>query len=255
MRIESRNNPIIKSVRSLASRKGRETLGLHMIEGRKLLNEAVISCMQLVEGFVEDGKDIEAAILQGSGATVYTVARPVMEALCDTKTPQGVCATVRTPAYTMPESFPAGMLVALDTLQDPGNLGCILRTADAMGAAGILLNDGCADVYAPKCMRAAMGSTYHIPLWKGNLKEALLRLRDDGVCRICGHMQGEEALPPIKDRCVIVIGNEGNGVNEDIAALCAKVRLPMYGKAESLNASVAASLLMYEVAKAIHTIK
>lgn len=217
-----------------------------------MLQEAVISCMQLVEGFVEEGRELEAAILEGSGATVYTVTRPVMEALCNTQTPQGVCATVQTPQFHMPPHS-SGMLIALDTLQDPGNLGCILRTADAMGAAGVLLGEGCADPYAPKCMRAAMGSTYHMPLWKGDLKEALLRLQEDGVYCICGHMQGEEGLPPMKDRCVIVIGNEGNGVNEDIASLCAKVRLPMYGKAESLNASIAASLLMYEVAKAIHT--
>jgi TrmH family RNA methyltransferase len=97
-----------------------------------------------------------------------------------------------------------------------------------------------------------MGSIYHVPLYKVNLNEALRCLYDDGVICICGHLQGSERLPYPTDRCVIVVGNEGVGVAENNAALCAQVRLPMYGRAESLNASVAAALLMYEVAKAMY---
>ncbi len=254
MKIESRSNQIVKRVKSLAAHKGREEFGMHLIEGRKLLCEAVISGAEIMEGFVEEGSEMEAAILTGRGAEVYTVTRPVMEALCSTNTPQTVCATVKTPSCKMPETFPGGMIVALDALQDPGNMGTIIRTADAMGAVGIFLGEGCADPFAPKCIRAAMGSTYHIPVWKGNLNEALQSLQKERFICICGHLQGKEQLPPPTDRCVIVIGNEGNGVKEENAALCALVRLPMYGRAESLNASVAASLLMYEVAKAMHII-
>lgn len=253
MRIESRSNETVKRVRSLSSRKGREAHKVHLIEGHKLLQEAHTSGATLCEVFIEEGREGEAESLLHSGAAVYTVTRSVMEAMCDTATPQGVCATVKTPSLTLPESYPPGMIVALDTVQDPGNLGTILRTADAMGAAGVLLSNGCADPYSPKCMRSAMGSTYHIPLWQGNLNDALQRLHNDGYCCICGHLQGQEALPHPTDRCVIVIGNEGNGVAEENAALCVLVRLPMYGRAESLNASMAAGLLMYEVAKAMHT--
>jgi len=181
------------------------------------------------------------------------VSRSVMESITDTKTPQWVCAAVETPSMTPPTNWPKGMIVALDTLQDPGNLGAILRSADAMGAVGLLLSPGCADPWSPKCMRSAMGSAYHIPVWQTeNLKGTLHGLADDGAVCICGHLQGQEALPHPSDRCVIVIGNEGNGVGEDIAALCARVRLPMYGQAESLNASVAAGILMYEIAKRMH---
>ena len=252
MRIESRSNETVKRVRSLSSRKGRLEHGVHLIEGRKLLQEAISSGMTLSEAFFEEGRELEMEALP-AGVDTYTVTRSVMEAMCDTSTPQHVCATIKTPSLELPQSYPKGLLVALDTVQDPGNLGTILRTADAMGASGVLLSEGCADPFSPKCIRAAMGSTYHLPLWRGKLKEALQKLHHDGYCCICGHLQGQEVLPHPTDRCVIVIGNEGNGVAGEIAALCVLVRLPMYGRAESLNASMAAGLLMYEVAKSMHT--
>ena len=255
MRIESRSNEIIKRVRSLSSRKGRQEQGMHLAEGYKLVQEALSSRMPITQAFIEDGSEgseLEVALAE-SGTNVYTVSKHVMEAICQTKTPQWVCAVVKTPKTEFPSHTPQqGMLVALDTIQDPGNLGTIIRTADAMGAKGVLLSEGCADAYSPKSIRSAMGSTYHIPLWRVGLKEALQKLHIDGYCCICGHLQGQEALPHLTDRCVIVIGNEGSGVAEVIAALCVPVRLPIYGRAESLNASVAAGILMYEVAKAMH---
>ena len=254
MRIESRSNETVKRAKSLALSKNRQSLSLHLIEGRKLLQEAISSGMAVREVFFEDGTEqefeAERAILAERGATLYTVTRPVLEAICDTSTPQRVCATVATPPFM--QGFPSGMLVALDTLQDPGNLGTILRTADAMGASALLLSNGCADPYAPKTLRAAMGSTYHIPLWKGDLFEALQTLKQGGYTLICGHLNGNAELPSPDENCVIVIGNEGNGVSPEIAALCELVKLPMYGRAESLNASMAAGLLMYETAKRMH---
>lgn len=252
MRIESRQNSIIKSVKSLHMKKHRQLSGLHLAEGEKLIMEALHSGMEIDALFVEEGAFAAQELLRAAGR-VIEITCPVMEAIADTVSPQRMCATIRTPLEALPESYPKGLLIALDTLQDPGNLGTIIRTADAMGARGVLLSEGCADAYSPKCIRAAMGSTYHMPIWRGNLKEALHSLIHDGYCCICGDLQGEERLPPIKDRCVIVIGNEGNGVQEDIAALCARYRLRMYGRAESLNASMAAGLMMYEVAKKMHT--
>lgn len=249
--ITSRANETVKRARSLSTAKGRAELGCHLIEGPKLLTEAVASCMELLEGFVEEGNEIYEAVLAGSGAVVHRVNRQVLEAISDTRTPQTVFAVVKTPSTAMPEAFPEGMIVALDTLQDPGNMGTILRTADAMGAAAVLLSDGCADPFSPKAIRAAMGSTYHLPIYQGNLNEALQTLSKEEYVCICGHLQGQETLPHPTGRCVIVIGNEGNGVAEENAKLCALYRLPMFGKAESLNASVAAGLLMYEVAKAM----
>ena len=160
-----------------------------------------------------------------------------------------VCATVKTPDQPIPEYYPAGLIVALDCVQDPGNLGTILRTADAMGACGLLLGEGCADPYAPKPLRAAMGSIYHIPVWQGNLENEAARLAAQGFTLVCGHLKGTDVLPEPGEKCVLVIGNEGNGVSDAIAAQCEKYRLPMYGFAESLNASVAAGILIYELAR------
>ena len=254
MRIESRSNETVKRVKSLAEAKYRQASGLHLIEGEHLLREAIASQVQAETAFFEEGYEdayaAEREALKAGGAAVYTVTRPVMEALCDTRTPQRVCAAVHTPRFI--EEFPAGLIAALDAVQDPGNLGTILRTADAMGVCCLLLGDGCADPYSPKAIRAAMGSTYHVPLYRGPLSPALLTLRGRGCRLVCGHLRASETLPEPGRDCAVVIGNEGNGVSEEIAALCELVRLPMYGRAESLNASVAAGLLLYEMAKRMH---
>ena len=252
MRIDSTRNEKVKRARSLANRKGRAEQGLHFIEGEKLVREAIVSGATFQDAFIEEGHELMAAVLSGSGAMVYTVSRSVMESLTLTETPQWVCATVQTPATPIPAYYPAGMIVALDRVQDPGNLGTILRTADAMGAAGLLLGAGCADPYAPKPLRAAMGSIYHLPVWQGELEGEIPRLVQQGFTCICGHLKGGDALPKVGERCVLVIGNEGSGVSDPVAAQCHKYRLPMYGFAESLNASVAAGILIYELAKQMH---
>ncbi|MBE5784605.1 MAG: RNA methyltransferase [Clostridiales bacterium] len=249
MLIESTRNETVKRARALAQRKGRLEQGVHFIEGEKLVREAVISGAQFADAFIEEGHDLMKAVLEGSGATVYTVKRSVMESLTQTGTPQWVCATVKTPEQPIPEYYPAGLIVALDCVQDPGNLGTILRTADAMGAAGLLLGEGCADPYAPKPLRAAMGSIYHVPVWQGSLETEIGRLAEQGFKLVCGHLKGGSELPDPGGKCVLVIGNEGNGVSDAIADRCDKYRLPMYGFAESLNASVAAGILIYELAR------
>lgn len=252
MLIESTRNETVKRARALANRKGRAEQGLHFIEGEKLVREAIISGAAFADAFVEEGHDLMAAVLAGSGAAVYTVKRAVMESLTLTDTPQWVCATVHTPSAPLPAYYPAGLIVALDRVQDPGNLGAILRTADAMGAVGLLLGEGCADPYAPKPIRAAMGSIYHLPVWQGALETEMQRLREQGFTCVCGHLKGGDSLPNPGERCALVIGNEGSGVSGNVAGQCYKYRLPMYGFAESLNASVAAGILIYELAKRMH---
>ena len=140
-------------------------------------------------------------------------------------------------------------------MQDPGNLGTIIRTADAMGAAAVLLGTGSTDAFSPKALRAAMGSTYHLRIFQCELSETLPKLRESGFSLVCGHLAGEERLPMLNRDCVIVIGNEANGVSDGIARLCSLCRLPMLGRAESLNASAAASILIFETAKKINGIE
>lgn len=216
------------------------------------MREAVISGVNFRDAFVEDGHDLMVAILQGAGANVNIVTRAVMKSLTNTNEPQWVCASVETPQHELPLCYPHGLIVMLDSVQDPGNMGTIIRSADAFGACGVLINEACADPYAPKPVRASMGSVYHLPIWRGDLIRELDRLVEQKYTLICGHLEGDEELPPINDKAVLVIGNEGHGVSDEIAERCIKYRLPMYGLAESLNASVAAGILIYELAKKQH---
>lgn len=249
MLIESTKNETVKRARALRNRKGRVEQGLHFIEGERLVWEAVRSGAPIEEIFIEQGREDAAQRFAGTGTKMNTVTRKVMESMSDTDTPQWICATVRTPCAKLPEQYPEALLIALDCVQDPGNMGTIIRTADAMGAKGILLGVGCADPFAPKPLRAAMGSTYHIPIWQCRLEDELQKLKRQGNSLICGHLCGDSVLPQTTGGCVLVIGNEGNGVSDEVARLCQKYRLPMYGSAESLNASVAAGILIYEIAK------
>ena len=248
MVITSTKNELIKELRSLRTRKGRKETGLHLIEGERLVFDAVNSGIAPAHVLVSEGNEGIILRLAALNVSFTLVSESVLMSVADTENPQGIAAAVRTPDDTPPESYNGGLIVALDRLQDPGNLGTILRTADAFGASGILLSEGCADPYSPKALRAAMGSTYHIPVWQGDIIKELERLRRSGFALVCGHLEGEEALPKLPENRVLVIGNEANGVSEETAGLCYLYRLPMKGRAESLNAAIAAAILIYKLA-------
>ena len=247
MVIESRANERVKEARKLLLRKERKESGLHLIEGEKLAREAVLSGAPVTACFIEDG----FAFAPPEGAAVYSVSRAVLESLCESQTPQGIVAVVQTPGLTPPDMYPSGLVVVLDGVQDPGNVGAIVRSADAFGAAGLLLSPACADVFAPKTLRAAMGSTYHLPVWQGELLPELNKLRGQGFTALCGDLKGSETLPALSENVALVIGSEGGGVSEAVAGACERFRLTMRGRAESLNASVAAGVLLYVVSAAM----
>lgn len=241
MIITSRSNERVKRTRALQDAKARRETGLHLIEGDKLVFDALQSGARVRTVFAREG----AAAFDGI-ETVF-VSDGVMDAIASAKTPQNLCAVVETPDCACPETYPEGLVVALDRLQDPGNLGTILRTADALGAKGVLVSPDSADPFSPKALRAAMGSTYHLPIWIGSLSEELPRLRSQGFVCICGHLKGSETLPAIGARTALVVGSEGQGVSEETAALCERYRMPMRGRAESLNAAVFAALMMQTI--------
>ncbi len=245
MVIESRSNPIVKAARTLSSAKARKETGTHLIEGEKLVLEALSSGAQITDLFVEAGK----AFPTPEGVRLHWVTPMVLECICQLKSVQGVAAVANTPDTTMPDEFPTGLILVLDGVQDPGNVGAILRSADAFGAAGVLLSPDCADPYNPKTLRAAMGSTYHLPLWQGDAVVGLDRMHEQGFAAVCGHLQGSGTLPQCSDKLALVIGSEGAGVSPEVAKRCILYRLPMRGRAESLNASVAAGILMYQVSE------
>ena len=180
----------------------------------------------------------------------FIVTRSLLETICDTRTPQGVCAAFEQPEPVALEQLPE-RIVALDGVQDPGNLGTIWRTADAAGFQALLLGAGGADPLSPKVQRAAMGSGFRLPFCHApELADALLQLRQRGYRVFASDLSGADfyARPDAGEKFVLVIGNEARGISDAVreAADC-RVKLPMRGGAESLNAAVAAGIMMYEL--------
>ena len=245
MIITSVKNDKIKELRSLASKKGRRETGLHIIEGERLVLDVLGSGVVPDTVLVAEWNTTAGAKLGAMGIPFITVTGEVMKAVCDTDSPQGVFAAVKTPDTSPPDDYPEGLIVCLDRIQDPGNLGTVLRTADAFGAAGVLVGEGSVDPFMAKAVRAAMGSTYHIPVWQGDLCAELDKMKAQGFDLVCGHLAGSEKLPALGSNRAIVIGNEANGASNEVAEKCFLYRLPMKGRAESLNAAVAAAILIY----------
>lgn len=253
MEITSVSNAKIKEIKALLHKKGREEQGRFIVEGCKCVQEAVEylpHCLRALLAEKDAAPQHEALMNKALalGVEVLTVSRSVMEAISDVKTPQGIAAVLDIPESNIGEG--AAFLAALDTVQDPANVGAIIRTADAAGADGVLLSQGCADVYAPKTLRASMGSAFHIGIWQGSLTEKLKSLRKEGFQILAAHLHGDESytVKP-EDKICLVIGNEANGISEEVLTCCTqRARIPIYGRAESLNAAVAAGILLYGIA-------
>ena len=209
-----------------------------------------------------------------SGLEYEIVADAIYEKMSDTVTPQGVLAVVKSPEYTLSEilggtkcsetdggkssisgsGFSAGLYLILENLQDPGNLGTIFRTAEAAGVKGIILGEGCVDLYNPKVIRSTMGSVYRMPyIYVKNLTETMEQMRNAHVMLYAATLTAKSSACYDKDyrkACAFLIGNESKGLSEAaVEASDEQVYIPMEGQGESLNASVAAAVLMFEAAR------
>ncbi len=245
--ITSLKNPKVTTWKSLKERKGRKETGCFLVEGRKMVEEALASAFPVEALLLAEGTEPSFAI--PDWLAVYTMPDHVLAAVCDTKTPQGVAAVV----HMVESPLQGKRLVALDGVQDPGNVGTIIRTADAAGFDGVLLSNQCADVYSPKVLRATMGSIFRMGLRVTDDLPGMLRgMVDQGASVISSQLDGAPFYEraPVGERYVLVIGSEGNGVTEAVKAVAThRVRLPMRGGAESLNAAVAAGIMMYELTR------
>ena len=245
--ISSLKNPKVQTWKSLKDRKGRRETGCFLVEGRKMVEEALSSSFP-VEAVLVDEKRAGEFSLPGD-TPVYGLPEHVLAAVCDTKTPQGVAAVLRM------QRSPAlgGRLVALDGVQDPGNVGTIIRTADAAGLEGVILSSQCADAFSPKVLRATMGSIFRMAIEvTDDLPARLTALRGSGFSILSSQLDGPPFYEraPVGDRYVLVIGSEGNGVTDEVKAVAThRVKLPMRGGAESLNAAVAAGIMMYDLTR------
>lgn len=259
--ITSRDNPAVKRAAKLtASARHRREQGLFVAEGVRLCLDAVSSGVIVREFFYtpQAAEKYRAAV-----ETIVTIAeksnvvsQPVMAYLADTQTPQGVlciCSVLDKSdcVYKMNNN---SRLLLLEDLQDPSNLGTILRTAEALGVGGVLMSRGCCDVYSPKVLRGSMGAVFRLPFSiSEDLPRSVEEMRQMGYS-VYAAVPAREAQPVTRiafsGRSAVVIGNEGNGLTQACMQACNRpVTIPMAGRAESLNAATAASILLWEMVR------
>jgi len=259
--ITSTKNPLVKRIHALAERDAREAEGRMVVEGTRMVEE-VLEAGAPVELLLYDplavaGPRGEAMLERARrlGVRLVTAAPHVVAACSQVETSQGVVAVVERPRAALSDllNVPELFLVVADRIQDPGNLGTIIRIADAAGATAVLATRGTVDPHNPKAVRATMGSLFHLPVVIATGEEAIGLLRRRGVRILVADQAGAIDYEDADYRApvAVVLGNEGEGPDpawRNIAQ--ATVRIPSYGRAESLNVAVAAGLLLYEVRRA-----
>lgn len=246
--ISSAENEYIKTLAKLKDRKYREKFGLFIAEGERSARDAVSSGFP-VDSIVMTESYLERCDAVFSDQNIITVPEKLFKTLCDTKTPQGVLAVAKLPENHAKLS--GKTYICCDCIQDPGNAGTIIRSADAFGFDGVIFMKGSVDVFSPKVIRSSMGSVFHIPVITDVNADWLKEKKQEGYfLSVTALHRDSVALRngSFTDKQIFVIGNEGNGVSEMVLSLADEtVHIPMQGNAESLNAGVAASVLMYEV--------
>lgn len=251
--ITSTSNVQIKQIIALLKKsKERKEQKAFVIEGRKMFEEICQDKTRVIKAYFSESYIKEWYQDEALPEVPYeTVADSVFDAMAETVTPQGVLAIVKMPEYSLEEMITAaGTLVLLENLRDPGNLGTIIRTAEAAGVSGVILSKESVDMYNPKVIRSTMGAVYRVPfLYVEEFYELLENLRQQNVRLLAAHLKGKKTFDEAdySGKVGILIGNEANGLSEEAAELAnEKVLIPMAGSVESLNAAVAAALLMYE---------
>lgn len=250
--IESTANKQVKNLIQLMkkSKVRRETKNF-VVEGIRMFRE--VPAERLVQTYVSESfleKEENRAALRDIPCEIMT--DKVFASVSDTQTPQGILSIVRQREYTLEEILKKEHphLILLENLQDPGNLGTIFRTAEGAGVDGIIMSKDTVDIYNPKTVRSTMGSLYRMPfIYVENLTEIIDRIKENGISVYAAHLKGRNAYyqEDYREGCAFLIGNEGNGLTEELAANAdTYLRIPMEGQVESLNAAVAAAILMYE---------
>ena len=248
--ITSRSNPLCTHLRKLASdRAYRRKCGEFLCDSPKLLEEALLH-----GGDLRTVVCTEDAALPPIPARVRLVSVPadVMKSVSPAQAPQGVLAVCAMRAPALPEMLPGKRYVVLDGVQDPGNVGTILRTADAFRADGMFLVNGCADLYNPKTVRATMGAVFRCPVWNCDIPNLRRLLTNSGLPLYGAALRADTVDARTLDysRCAIAIGSEGKGLSQALLAVCDQtVLIPMSDHCESLNAAMAATVLLWEAAR------
>ena len=249
--ITSKENEIVKHIKSLNQKKFRDEYGEFFIEGIKMVSEAIqekapIKLIVICEDLLQ--KEVNTADIK-----VEYVDKKVFESITDTVSPQGILAVI---SKNNSEVLNEKIVFALDDVQDPGNVGTIIRTLDCAGISNLIVSQGTSDVYNPKVVRSTMGAILRVNIEQSNdLMKTLKERQNDGYKIIVTSLDGDSFYTDLQfdSKSIVVIGNESKGVKEEIQKIAdIKTKIPMIGKTESLNASVAASIIAYEYVRKNH---
>ena len=250
--ITSTSNAKVKRLVNLKKKKKlRDEEGVFLVEGIRMFRE--VPKDRLVEVYAS-----EEFWNRERKAVEQVLADFVFEYVSDTKTPQGILCLVRQKQYSITEIVKEKggelpLLLVLDQIQDPGNLGTIVRTAEGAGVTGIVMSQDCVDMYNPKVVRSTMGAAYRVPFcYVDDLAEEVKQMKEAGICTYAAHLEGKNSYDEedYRKASAFLIGNEGNGLRDEVAEQAqVYIRIPMKGQVESLNAAVATAILTFEAAR------
>lgn len=252
--ISSKENQFIKHIKKLKDKKYRDINNEYLIEGIKLIKEAIQEKAKIKQIVIcDECEKIEAIpkdlMYEIAKHECIYVTKKLFETLTNVVEPQGILAIIGKSDSKQEINYNEDIIVALDDIQDPGNLGTILRTVDSIGLTQIIISKGTADVFNPKVIRSSMGAIFRVKVIESeDLKQTLLEIKKHKFELLVTSLQTKKSVYDIKyKKKIIVIGNEANGVSREIQELSDyKIKIPMLGKTESLNASVATGIILYE---------
>lgn len=252
--ITSKDNEIIKNIRKLKEKKYRDANNEYLIEGIKLIKEAVeekakIKLIVVCEESIEDGDIDQKLLYEIAKYDCIYVNKKVFSILTDVQNPQGILAVIEKKNNEENINYKEDIIVVLDGIQDPGNLGTILRTIDSVGLSQVIVSKETADSYNPKVVRSTMGAIFRVNVIESeDLLQTLKNLKKHKYKIMATSLETNNSIYDVEyNKKVIVIGNEANGVSKNVLEYAdEKIKIPMLGKTESLNASVATSIILYE---------
>ena len=246
--ITSKENKLIKHIKSLTQKKNRDKNNEYIIEGIKLVQEAINEKQDIKKIII--CKELLNIKVNTKDYDIEEVDKKTFVAISDTITPQGILAIIKKPK---PSKINGPIIFALERVQDPGNVGTIIRTLECTGIKDIIISSDSAEPYNPKVVRSTMGAIFRVNIYNENeLTNQLKEMKEKGYKIIASTLEESTDYTKInyKEKCVIVIGNESNGISKETKEIAdIKIKIPMLGKTESLNAGVAASIIAYETIK------
>lgn len=249
-RIESTQNAFVKHWKKLLTlRKEREKTGEFIVEGFHLVEEALKHKDEVLQIILLEGVQLPQT-WSLDNVMMVEVTASVAKELAETETTQGIFAHCKQKKYSEEEMHQWNRLLFIDAVQDPGNIGTMIRTADAAGIDGVVLGKGCVDVFNPKTIRSSQGSLFHIPVIRGDLVDWIRLLQERNIPVFGTALKNAIDYKEVKktDKFALIVGNEGSGIREEILEKTNQnLLIPIYGKAESLNVAVATGILLYKL--------